>query len=382
MSGRPLKIAYVITRADVIGGASIHLLDLAMGAKYAGHDVTVFAGGEGILMDHLQMLAIDHVSLKHMQRELRPVQDVCSLMELRRKLAALKPDIVHCHSSKAGVVGRLAARSLSIPVVFTAHGWAFTEGVSERRRKLYRIIERVMARFSDHIITVSDYDRNLALKNKVGKPALITTIHNGVHDVAERRPDVPASLPLKLIMVARFDPPKDQVGLLRDVATLDPDTAVLELVGEGTELNQARQTAAELGLSGRVKFTGWRPDIAQCLARSDVFVLNSKWEGLPLSILEAMRAGLPVIASDVGGINETVDDGETGILVRRDDANGFAHAIVLLAEHLDLIQQMGQKGRQKYEREFRFRTMLGATLHIYRRISNRPSCRADKGQVS
>lgn len=372
MQGSTFHVAYVITRADVLGGASLHLLDLASGVKQAGHRVTVLAGGSGILMEHLQALDIPGISLKYLKRDVDPVYDVRAVLELRRHLARLKPDIVHCHSSKAGVVGRLAARSLSSPAVFTAHGWAFTEGVSARRRQLYRLIERAMVPLTQQIITVSDYDRVLALKNGVGSEALITTIHNGIHDVAQRRPGTVPALPLRLIMVARFEPPKQQLKLLHELAQLEPETAVLEFIGDGSGLDEAKQAADVLGIRDRVTFSGWRTDIAERLAASDVFVLASEWEGLPLSILEAMRACLPVIASNVGGVPETVEDGNTGILVPRNEEHFFADAARFLAEHPELIPTMGKRAGEKYENEFGYNKMLNATLALYTQILQKP----------
>src|SRR5690606_37555252 len=116
-------------------------------------------------------------SLKHLKREISLLHDVLGFWEIKNSLKRLNPDIVHCHSSKAGLLGRLAAKSLNLPVVFTAHGWAFTNGVSPRKQKIYASLERFMTKFSDHIITVSEYDRQHAFKHQVGTSKLVQTIH-------------------------------------------------------------------------------------------------------------------------------------------------------------------------------------------------------------
>ena len=369
-----MRIVYVITQSDVIGGASVHLLDLASGAQQQGHEVVVLAGGDGVFLDRVKAAGLNARSLRHLCREIKPRSDLLGLLELRRVFKELKPDLVHLHSSKAGILGRLAAKSLSLPTVFTAHGWAFTEGVSAKRRALYRVIERYVARYADKIITVSDYDRRLALNADVGSAQLIRTVHNGMPRVDVLPPALPlmdippAGAAVRLIMVARFDEQKNQLGLLEGLARAAQHHWTLELVGDGPLLQTVRARAAQLQLSDRVVFSGSCNDVARRLAQSDVFVLISNWEGLPLSILEAMRAGLPVIASRVGGVPEAVVDGETGYLVDRGDAEGLAQALTRLLESDTLRQTMGRQGKAKFEAEFTFDTMLARTLDVYNEV--------------
>src|SRR5690625_3161378 len=158
-----MKIVFIITRSDAIGGAQIHVRDLSLHLKEKGYDPVVFVGGEGAFVNSLIEKGIPVRSISKLVRPVHPVRDLEALIQLRRELMIVKPDLVSIHSSKAGLLGRLAAKSLDIPVVFTAHGWAFTEGVAEKWRKLYVKVEKWAERFSDKIITVSDYDRQLAL---------------------------------------------------------------------------------------------------------------------------------------------------------------------------------------------------------------------------
>ena len=371
-----MRIVYVITQSDVIGGASVHLLDLASGARQQGHEVVVLAGGDGVFLERVKAAGLNGRSLRHLCREIKPRSDLLGLLELRRVFKELKPDLVHLHSSKAGILGRLAAKSLSLPTVFTAHGWAFTEGVSAKRRALYRVIERYVAGYTDRIITVSDYDRRLALEAKVGSAQRIRTVHNGMPRVDVLPPallltDMPPTDAVRLIMVARFDEQKNHLGLLEGLARVANHNWTLELVGDGPLLESVRARAAQLELSDRVVFSGSCNDVARRLAQSDVFVLISNWEGLPLSILEAMRAGLPVIASRVGGVPEAVVDGETGYLVERGDAEGLGQALTRLLESPELRQQMGRQGKTKFEAEFTFDTMLARTLAVYNEVLGR-----------
>ena len=368
-----MKILYVITRSDVIGGASVHLLDLATGVTLKGHEVVVAAGvkqGEssGIFFDRASDLGITCLKVHNLIREISPVKDVMCFFELRKLIAKLRPDIVHVHSSKAGIVGRLAARSLSIPVIFTAHGWAFTEGVSSRKRKLYIWLERKLSRFSSKTITVSEYDRNLALAHMVGNESLLVTVHNGMPDVDVRQNALLSQETINLIMVARFEKPKNQRALLESLASLNSSGWHLELVGDGPELEGCRQLARQLNIQDSVSFSGACSDVAQRLARADIFVLISDWEGLPLTILEAMRAGMPVIASDVGGVSESVEHNVNGYLVPRDSQVRLCEALLSLIESEELRRAMGREARRKFEDGFTFDLMLNRTLNIYEEV--------------
>ena len=360
-----LKIAYVITRADVIGGAGVHLLDLAQAAQQAGHEVLILGGGEGALMRQARSRDIPCTSLKYLCRELNPLRDCLAYLELKKVLGTFSPDLLHLHSSKAGFLGRLAGWRLAIPVVFTAHGWAFTEGVAQPQRSIYRFIEKRFASLAERIITVSEYDRQLALQLGVGTADLLTTVHNSVPEIPQPARVAGAGQTVRMIMVARFAAPKDQQLLLQALARLRGFDWILEFVGDGPQLPPAKALAAALGLSERVVFSGECTNVPERLARADIFVLISHWEGLPLTILEAMRAGLPVIASAVGGVAELVQDGKTGYLVGRENQQQLLVAINALCGSASTRLAMGNEGRMLYQQQFSFAQMLKSTLDIY-----------------
>lgn len=360
-----LKIVYVITRSDTMGGASVHLLDLASGAQNEGHEVVILIGGEGVFIRHAMTRNLCVISMKYLVREISFFKDFCSFFEMRKIIKNISPDLVHLHSSKAGILGRLVARSLGVPVIFTAHGWAFTEGVSQKRRTMYKYIEQAMAFFASRIITVSDYDRDIALRSGVGSEKLITTVHNGVPAVTQKEiKGQNVSVP-KMIMVARFDEQKDQSCLVTALALLKDMCWSLEFVGDGPSLANVKKLVREFDLEDRVIFSGSCDDVPQRLASAQLFLLITNWEGLPLTILEAMRSGLPVIASDVGGVSEAIDNGQTGYLVTRSDVQGLAVAIRTMLGSSDLRSSMGTSGREKFERQFSFDTMLEKTFSVY-----------------
>lgn len=360
-----MRILYIITRSDVIGGASVHLLDLAVGVQEAGHEVIIVVGGHGVFIDQAKARGLTCISALHLVRPLNLVSDFRFYLEFRRIVLAWKPDIIHAHSSKAGIVGRLVAKALSVPCVFTAHGWAFTEGVSTYRRILYRWIERVVANFANKIITVSDYDRSLALRSRVGDADLIVTIHNGMPSAKDTFSATRSFDVTRLIMVARFDAPKDHAFLVRALASLVCNDWTMEFVGSGPTMPSVKRLVAELNLEDKIVFSGACSDVSRRLSESDVFCLISNWEGLPLTVLEAMRAGLPVIASCVGGVPEAVTQQQSGILVDKDDLEGLVTALNTLIGSRDLRSKMGNVGKSRFFNDFTFELMLQRTIDVY-----------------
>lgn len=363
-----MKIVYVITRSDAIGGAHVHVRDLACALLQRGHEVTVLVGGRGPFTGELEVRGVPYRSLVHLVRPIRPGTDLRGAVELRRALAELRSDLVSTHSSKAGWLGRMAARSLGIPVVFTAHGWAFTEGVPERERRLYALAERLAAPFADRIITVSEYDRELALRYRVACAKKLVRVHNGMPDIDPAYRSRPGVQPPTLVMVARFEPQKDHLTLFRALTELRELSWELELIGDGPLWETMRVEAQRLGLGERVAFLGARKDVAERLGKAQAFVLVSNWEGFPRSILEAMRAGLPVVASDVGGVREAVVDGETGFLVPRGDVAILCDRLRRLLQDPGMRVRMGTAGRRRYERHFTFEQMLDKTLKVYEEV--------------
>jgi glycosyltransferase involved in cell wall biosynthesis len=365
--GFSMKLVFVITRSDVMGGASVHLLDLAAGLQSCGYDITILVGGHGVFLQHARDRSLSCISLKYLIREIDLIIDIKAIFELRGVLKRLKPDLIHLHSSKAGIIGRISAIGLTAPCIFTAHGWAFTEGVSPRRRFLYRFIERLIAPLAKRIITVSDYDRSLALAERVAPPGQLAVVHNGMPDIPAKMRAQRAAVGdiVRFVMVARFEAPKNQLSLLRAFAALPSERWCLELIGDGPQMQAAIDLATSLGLADNVIFSGACIDVSSRLAASDVFILISRWEGLPLTILEAMRAGLPVIASDVGGVAEAVQDGETGYLIKRDATGLLVERLGLLLADAEMRRRMGEAGRLRYEADFTFSLMLNKTIAVY-----------------
>jgi glycosyltransferase involved in cell wall biosynthesis len=345
-----MKIAYVVTRADPIGGVQIHIKDLAAAAQAEGHDVTVMAGGTGPFIDMLRAQGTPTVVLRHLTVPIKPLEDLRALRELRAILSDVRPDLIALHSAKASVLGRLAARSLGIPTILTAHGWTFTPGFPRLPGMVYRNIERLVGPLTRKIIAVSEFDRRLALEAGIVGADRIVTVHNGIPDVPPQLRADPARTPARLVMVARFSPQKDHQTLLQ-------------------ALDAVKSLAVSLKLNGRIRFLGQRMDVESLLAQAQISILATNWEGFPLSILESMRAGLPVIASAVGGIDEAVVDQETGYLVPRGDVTRLRERLEGLLTAPSLRTRMGFSARNRYEQQFTLDVSVKKTLAVYEEVA-------------
>ena len=363
MHDGPRSILHLITRGER-GGAQTYVLELLKAAQRRGARPVLAVGEAGFLSDAAAALGIDVHRVENLVHPIRPRRDLAAVAEVARLLRRVKPDLVHCHSTKAGLVGRLGAWRAGVPAVFTAHGWEFAPGLAWSRRVVVWPCEWLAGRFSAKIIAVSGADRTLAHSTGIIRDEHLATIRYGVPD-DPRRATPDGAGPVELVMVARLAPPKDPDTLLRALRQLRGDWR-MTLVGGGPGQERARAVVREHGMDARVCFLGDCDDVPGVLARCHVFVLMSKKEGLPISILEAMRAGLPVVAADVGGVREQVTDGETGYLVPSGDDATLARRLQTLVDDPSLRRQMGQAGRARYEGEFTLDRMVERTWAVYR----------------
>ena len=361
-----MKIAYVVTRADPIGGVQIHVRDLATAALAEGHSPTVLMGGDGPLLDDLERRGVPVVRLRHLVVPIRPLEDFRALGEIQAAITRLQPDLLALHSSKAGILGRIVARRLGIPAVLTAHGWNFTPGIAAAPAAVYRRIERWAGPLATRIITVSEFDRRLAIDAGLTSPDRIITVYNGMPDVAPTLRADPGRSPVRMVMVARFGPQKDHPTLFRALAGLRDRPWEIDLVGEGPALAETTALARSLGIADRVRFLGQRLDVDRILAQAQISLLVTNWEGFPLSVLEAMRAGLPVVATSVAGLVESVQEGETGYLVARGDVETLRDRIARLLADPQLRVRFGASGRAFFERQFTLEQFVSGTFQVYR----------------
>jgi glycosyltransferase involved in cell wall biosynthesis len=356
------RLLLLVTLAEV-GGAQTYVRQLVE-AMRDDFDVTVAAWGPGPLRHEVQARGASYVELRNVRRELG-WRDALGLLELVRLCRRVRPDIVHANSSKAGILGRLAASATRVPIrLFTAHGWAFNahSGVPAR---VYRWADRAMRPLTSAVICVSEQERSAGIAAGVCDADETEVISNAVAlpapaSQAERGTPV-------VVSIGRLKPPKDFATLVHALARVAAPYRAL-VVGDGPERDHVTAAVRAEGLADRVELSGTRDDVGDVLAGADLFVLSSRSEGMPMSVLEAMAAGLPVVATAVGGVPEVVVDGETGILVPPGDVQALADAIQRLLEDAALRARMGAAGRRRAKTSFALPAWAAAHRALYARL--------------
>jgi glycosyltransferase involved in cell wall biosynthesis len=349
------KVLVLITLAEV-GGAQSYVAALlpALAERY---DVVVAAHGPGAVVEAARAAGVRYVPLEHVRRPLHPARDLLGLWELVRLMRRERPDLVHANSAKAGLLGRLAAALTGVPVrVFNAHGWSFQSQGS----RAFLWAERAVAPLTTTTICVSQSQLEDGVAAGVCSSERAVVIHNGI-DVRAFALAHPNGGPPQILSVGRLKAPKDFVTLARALELLPRGAFRALVAGDGPD-RELIPAAAPLELLGE------RDDVPDLLAAADVFVLSSRSEGLPISILEAMAAGLPVVATRVGGVPELVVDGETGLLVPPGDARALAAALRTLLGDRELRLRLGAAGRARAEREFDLPAFRQAHLDLYERL--------------
>jgi glycosyltransferase involved in cell wall biosynthesis len=354
----------LITLAEV-GGAQAYVASL-LPALVGGFDVAVAAHGNGPLRDAAERWGVRFLPLRHVRRAINPWRDAVGLLELVRLLRRERPDILHASSSKAGVLGRLAAAAARVPIrIFTVHGWAFTahSGLAAR---LYRYADRLVRPLTTVTVCVAEHERETGLAARTCTEAQTIVIPNAIDARAFPRTHRESKLP-RLVAVGRLKAPKDFATLVRAVADLPEQSCELLIVGDGPDRPRLEAEIERVGLDGRVRLAGERADVPDLLAGADVFVLSSASEGMPISVLEAMAAGLPVVASRVGGVPELVADGETGLLVPPGDSEALAQALRGLLADARLRHRLGDAGRVRVRERFDLGPFGRAHVELYSR---------------
>lgn len=359
------RVVVLVTLSEV-GGAQTYVARLAATLS-STYEVVVAAQGQGPLAEAVRASGGRFVELRHMRRAPSPWRDPLAFWEIVRLLRRERPQIVHANSSKAGILGRLAGAVVGVPSrVFTAHGWAF-HAHSGLAAKLYLAVERLVAPLTTLTICVAASELESGVAAGVCLPSRTVVCANAVPvPPLGRRP---AHDPPRVLTVGRLKPPKDFSTLLRAVALLRPGACRLVVAGAGPDRSRLAVEAEALGIAGDVEFLGERDDIAALLDGCDVFVLSSRSEAMPMSVLEAMAAGVPVVASAVGGVPEAV--GEAGLLVPAAEPAALAAALARVAGDAALRDRLGRAGRARVQHHFPLDVWRRTHLELYAREAGR-----------
>lgn len=381
-----MHVAHIITRM-IIGGAQENtLLTCEDQFREHGDEVTLITGPEtgpeGSLMERARRCGFRIIELDAMRRSIHPLRDWQSYRQLVRILRECRPDIVHTHSSKAGIVGRAAAAKAGIPVVHTIHGASFHRGQSVLASAVYRQLERHAAKWTDAFISVCDALTRQYVDARVAEAEQFTTVYSGMDVDAFLQPprcreevrDELGIRPEEVVVakVARLFHLKGHEYLIRAaklVVDRHPEVKFL-LIGDGILRAQFEEQIAGLGISDRFILTGLVPParIPELIHASDIVAHTSVWEGLARVLPQGLLAGRPVVSYDIDGAPEVVIDGRTGFLLAVESVDELAEALCRLIEDPALRVSMGHAGRELCREQFCHRYMTCRIRDVYQQV--------------
>jgi glycosyltransferase involved in cell wall biosynthesis len=359
-----MKVLIFITRGDSIGGAQTHVISIAKRLLESQRRVLIVVGGhKGPFTNILDKLNISYIIISDFFPKINLFRDYKVFKTLTNIVKEYKPDILSLHSSKAGIIGRLVGARLKIPVILTVHGWSFTGYLPLIKKLNFYFIEKLLSKFVNSFILVSRYDYSIGLKYGLINVNNSKIVYNGVNDqrgLYNNKKKIDISK-IKIIMVSRFDKLKDHKLLIK--ACQNMPNVVINLLGDGPTLFSIKNFYNEINCLCTVNFHGSVYDVGKYLSENDIFALISQKEGFPMSTIEAMSFGLPVIISDVGGAAECVF--ENGFVVKVNDIDNLRNAINNLINNVELINIMGVKSREIYENKFTDLIMFEKTLDVF-----------------
>jgi glycosyltransferase involved in cell wall biosynthesis len=382
---RPLRVVHVVTKM-AIGGAQESAIATCAGLAPEFEQILLSGtevDAEGSLLAAAQEQGVPVVFEPALVRPIAPLADLRATWRLAQQFRRRQPDIVHTHSSKAGVLGRVAARLARVPkVVHSVHGWSFNDDMSKSARALIVGVERVAARFTDALVVESSTDLPKGLSRRIGRARQYALIRNGIDltrfiDVEVNRAEMRESLGIPVDAwlvgtVGRLADQKDPMLMVEAFAKVAANIGDGHFVwvGDGPLRAKVEARAAQLALTDRFHLVGVRRDVPNVLRALDVFALSSRWEGLPRTVTEAMASSIPVVATNVDGVAELIDHGVNGVLVSTGDANGLADALCCLHREPARAERLA---RSAVERSTWFSrdAMLADVGHLYSEIVSR-----------
>jgi glycosyltransferase involved in cell wall biosynthesis/4-amino-4-deoxy-L-arabinose transferase-like glycosyltransferase len=390
-------VLHPITRL-IVGGAQENTMFTAFLLDKSRYQVEIITGpqtgSEGSLIGEVRARGIPLTIFPHLLRQINPYHDFLCLLKLAQFIRRGKYTIVHTHSSKAGILGRLAARLAGTPIIIhTVHGWSFHEHMHLSVRKTYIFLERWIARFTDALIAVAGKDIDKGLKYGIGRPEQYRLIRSAIpldefdpgrvdRDTVRAELDIPPNAYV-LGNVGRFSTqknPLDWVRIAGRVGRSLPECRFL-LVGDGPLLPEVKIALVEEGIIERTILTGIRRDVPRLMAVMDVFLLTSLWEGLPRVIPQAMAMGLPVVANAVDGSSEAIVSGETGYLCPPGALDEMANRCVELLRDPSRRQEMGRRGQDYVSKEFDVHQMVAQIDAVYQELLARSEYSGTKRRV-
>lgn len=368
-----------------LGGAQRAVLHLSRGLDTRRFEQMVITGDGGLLLSELSTIStVKHRTIPEMTRRIGPGgawDDIRSVRKICEILRLFRPDIVHTHTPKAGIVGRWAARLARVPqIVHTYHGFGFSPQHPVWQKTFYVGLERATARITSQFVAVSDPNRVLGQSYGIFRREECALIRSGVDfadframgtDKIKKKIELGFAPSDKIVgVVASFTPAKALHLFLEAAATIAKEIpgVCFVIAGDGSLRPKLEAQAERLGIGSALRMLGWRHDVPELLRTFDVFLLTSLWEGLPRSLVEAFLSGVPAVASHVDGIAEVVQEGRNGFLVPPRNTSAMAAAVIRLLKDEPLRQSMGEQARSSVD-GFSVEKMLKDYSELYENIS-------------
>ena len=386
-AAEPIRVLRVIARLNM-GGPAIHVTNLAAGLETRGYHTTLVAGslarGEDSMAFLAERLGVTVVDVPELQREISTLHDARSVRRITAIIREQRPHILHTHTAKAGAIARAAALLAGTArppiVVHTFHGHVFKGYFGPGRTAFFRRVERALARRSDVLVAVSPEVRDELVAQRIAPQQKFAVIRLGI-PLAERLGDATADLDYRRLYgipasafvvgwVGRMTEVKDADAVLEIVkATRERGLdAVLVMVGDGPDRDGLEQLAHELGIARSTYFVGYQPEVAGYYRLFDAFLLPSLNEGTPVSAIEALASGTPVVATRVGGVPDVVRDGSDGFLVEPGDVEAAADRLAVLAADAPLRTRLGESGRARVLERYSVARLVDDVDRLYRSL--------------
>lgn len=374
------KVVQIITKLE-LGGAQEHVLFILKNLDRSLYEPVLITGTDGPLVDEARRIKDAKVYfLRDLVREISPVKDLRALVRMALLLRKERPALVHTNSSKAGILGRWAAKLADVPViVHTVHGFGFNDDQKGVTNRVFVSLERVTSRVTTRFTAVARDNVDKGVREGIFSRGDAVVIRSGIDTAffaepgtapAAKRAElgIPEGAPVATMVscLKQQKAPVDFVKVAARVLEQVPDAHFIQ-AGDGELREEVLAEAGRLGISGRFHLLGWRRDVREIIHASDVIVLTSLWEGLPRVIPQAMAAGKPVVATAVDGTPEAVKDGVTGFLASPHDTEYMAEKVALLLGDKGLAAGMGKAGRA-FVAEFDEGRMLDDLSALYEKL--------------
>ena len=360
------KVLYIVTKSD-LGGIQKYLIEIVKELPLNIIPYFIMAT-PGYLSEELEKMVVpkEQIFFVPMTNNIFNIfQHIKSNIQTLKLIKQIQPNLIHCNATTGAIVGAVCGAVTKIPTVYTVHGWPFTSGITLWKRIFYIILEFLICSVYKKIICVSEYDRQIGIKALPMYKDKMITIHNGISDIPEEYKKTEFSKDeLKIVMISRFCPQKDPYTLIFAVHELVKEgyNIRLDLYGYGQELDKVLNCIKNQN-DNNIQYKGEISDVTPILKNYDVYALISNWEGLPIGIIEAMRTGLPILVSDVGGNRECVKD--NGYLIIRHDIMDCRKQIKNLWDNRENLHILGQNSRKLFEEEFIAEKMVDKTNEEY-----------------